>query len=159
MEAEQGDAIRDAEREEYSRLTGEVHTVDASRELIEALKARGHTVVLASSAKADDAETYIDLLDARGLADAWTTSADVESTKPSPDLVHAALSRVDADPRSAVMIGDTPWDVESARGAGVPTLAVMTGGFSDSELRDAGAVAVYESVAELCARLDETPLA
>ena len=56
------------------------------------------------------------------------------------------------------MVGDTPWDIEAARGAGVPTLAVVTGGFSEQELRDASAAAVFESVAELRDRLDETPL-
>jgi HAD superfamily hydrolase (TIGR01509 family) len=157
-EQERGDAIRDAEGEEYSRLIGEVRTMDASRELIEALKQRGHVVVLASSAKADEVDVYLDLLDARELADAWTTSADVEATKPEPDLVHAALERTDAEPSEAVMVGDTPWDVKAARGAGVETLAVMTGGFAEQELREAGAVAVFESVAELRERLDETAL-
>ena len=61
--------------------------MDGSRELIEQLKQRGHTVVLASSAKEDEVDHYLDLLDARELADAWTTSADVEATKPAPDLV------------------------------------------------------------------------
>ena len=91
---------------------------------------------------------------------AWTTSADVEQTKPAPDLVHAALERSGApDERPVIMVGDTPWDIEAAQAAGVSTLAVVTGGFSAQELREAGAWAVYESVAELEERLDETPLA
>lgn len=106
----------------------------------------------------DEVDAYLDLLGARDLADAWTTSADVESTKPAPDLVHAALSRVDGDPSDAVMVGDTPWDVKAAAGADIPTLAVVTGGFSDAELREAGAAMIYESVAELTRRLDESPL-
>jgi phosphoglycolate phosphatase-like HAD superfamily hydrolase len=115
-------------------------------------------VVLASSAKEDEVEAYLDLLDAREIADAWTTSADVESTKPAPDLVRAAMARLDSEPADAVMVGDTPWDVKAAAGAGVPTLTVVTGGFSEAELREAGAAAVYESVAELRDRLDETAL-
>ncbi len=158
VEARLGDDIRDAEGEEYSALIGEVRTMDGSRELIMSLKERGHVVVLASSAKQDEVEAYLDLLDARELADAWTTSADVESTKPAPDLVHAAVDRVDGDPGDAVMVGDTPWDVKAAAGAGVPTLAVMTGGFSQAELREAGAAIIYESVAELTARLDDSPV-
>jgi phosphoglycolate phosphatase-like HAD superfamily hydrolase len=106
----------------------------------------------------DEVDAYLDLLGARDIADAWTTSADVESTKPAPDLVHAALSRVDGDPSDAVMVGDTPWDVNAAAGADIPTLAVVTGGFSDAELREAGAAMIYESVAELTRRLDESPL-
>jgi HAD superfamily hydrolase (TIGR01509 family) len=158
VEERLGDDIRDAEGEHYAALIGEVRTMEGSRELIVALKDRGHAVVLASSAKEGEVEAYLDLLDARDLADAWTTSADVESTKPAPDLVHAAMSRVDSDPADAVMVGDTPWDVKAAAGAGVPTLAVMTGGFSDAELREAGAAMIYESVAELTERLDESPL-
>ncbi|HET8978352.1 MAG TPA: HAD family hydrolase [Solirubrobacteraceae bacterium] len=158
VENERGDAIRAAEKEEYARLVDEVKTMERSRELIEALTDRGHVVVLASSAKEDEVEIYLDLLDARELADAWTTSADVESTKPAPDLVHAAMKRVSADSGEAVMVGDTPWDVKAAAAADVGTLAVMTGGFSEQELREAGALAVFESVADLCQRLDETPL-
>jgi phosphoglycolate phosphatase-like HAD superfamily hydrolase len=115
--------------------------------------------VLASSAKDDEVEHYLDLLDARDLADAWTTSADVEATKPAPDLVSAALERAGGSNHEAAMVGDTPWDVEAAKKAGVETLAVLTGGFSVQELRDAGALDVFESVAELCGALDRTPLA
>jgi len=157
-EQERGDDIRDAEKELYFQLIEEVQPMEGSRELIEHLKRRGHAVVLASSAKADEVDHYLDLLDARELADAWTTSADVESTKPEPDLVSSALERVDATPDDAVMVGDTPWDIEAARRAGVPTLAVRTGGFATAELEDAGAAAVFESVVELCHRLDETQL-
>jgi HAD superfamily hydrolase (TIGR01509 family) len=153
-----GDQIRDAEKEAYGELIGEVRTMEGSRELIAALKDRGHAVVLASSAKEDEVDVYLDLLDARELADSWTTSADVEATKPEPDLVHAALERAGADPGDSIMIGDTPWDVKAALAADVRTLAVLTGGFSPEELREAGALEVYESVAELCERLDDTPL-
>ena len=158
-EEELGDDIRDTETKRYFELIEEVETMDGSRELIERLKERGHTVVLASSAKEDEVDHYLDLLDARDLADGWTTSADVEATKPAPDLVTAALHSVDGSTGEAVMIGDTPWDVKAADGAGVRTLAVLTGGFSAQELRDAGALDVFESVRELCEALDRTPLA
>ena len=153
-----GDEIRDSETKRYFDLIDEVETMDGSRELIERLKQRGHTVVLASSAKEDEVDHYLDLLDARELADAWTTSADVEATKPAPDLVTAALDRAGGSSDDAVMIGDTPWDVKAADGAGVQTLAVLTGGFSVHELREAGALDVFESVRELCEQLDRTPL-
>jgi HAD superfamily hydrolase (TIGR01509 family) len=133
--------------------------MEGSRELIVELRNRRHSVVLASSAKQDEVDHYLDLLDARELADAWTTSADVEATKPAPDLVNAALERVKGSASDAVMVGDTPWDVHAARGAGVDTIAVLTGGFGIEELRESGAVAVFESVAELRERLDRTPLA
>jgi HAD superfamily hydrolase (TIGR01509 family) len=158
IERELGDQIRDAEKQEYGKLIGEVRTMQRSRELIAELKDRGHVVVLASSAKEDEVDAYLDLLDARELADAWTTSADVEATKPAPDLVRSALKRVDATASDAVMVGDTPWDIEAAKRADVGTLAVVTGGFAEQELREAGAAGVFESVAELLERLDETPL-
>ncbi len=158
-EAASGEAIRAAEGEEYAKLIGEVRTMRRARELITTLIDAGHRVVLASSAKAQEVEHYVDLLDVREIVTAWTTSADVERTKPAPDLVHAALKRSGApDERPVVMIGDTPWDIEAAQKAGVGTLAVVTGGFSAQELREAGAWGVYESVEELEERLDETPL-
>jgi HAD superfamily hydrolase (TIGR01509 family) len=158
-ERELGDDIRETETKGYFELIEEVETMDGSRELIERLKERGHTVVLASSAKQDEVEHYLDLLKARDLADAWTTSADVEATKPAPDLVSAALERAGGSSDDAVMVGDTPWDVKAADGAGVGTLAVLTGGFSAQELREARALDVFESVRELCEGLDRTPLA
>ena len=157
VEERLGDDIRDAESELYRELIGEVAQLAGSRELIEELKARGHSVVLASSAKEEEVEHYLDLLDARELADAWTTSADVEATKPQPDLVQAALDKAGTD--AGVMVGDTTWDCEASKRAGVPAVTVLTGGFSAAELRDAGAVAVYQSIEELRGALDETPLA
>ena len=156
-EEEQGDDIRDAEKALYFELIDEVRPLAGSRELIEDLKDRGHSVVLASSAKADEVEHYLDLLDARQLADDWTTSADVEATKPEPDLVKAAMEK--AGDEDAVMVGDTTWDCEAAKRAGIQTIAVLTGGFSEAELRDAGAVAVFHSIEELREAFDDTPLA
>ena len=157
-EQEQGDDIRAAEKALYFQLIDEVETMEGSRELIERLKRSGHTVVLASSAKQDEVDHYLDLLDARELADAWTSSADVEATKPEPDLVKSALEKAGGRDGQAVMIGDTPWDIEAAKRADVPTLAVLTGGFGVDELREAGALDVFESVGELCTKLEQTPL-
>ena len=113
-------------------------------------------MVLASSAKEEEIEHYVDLLDVREIVDAWTTSADVEQTKPKPDLVNAALEKVGGRSDDALMIGDTVWDVEAAARAGVETLGVLTGGFSEQELRDAGAREVYTSVEELRQSLKQT---
>jgi HAD superfamily hydrolase (TIGR01549 family) len=157
MEEEKGDDIRDSEKGLYAELIGEVEPLDGARELIADLKERGHAVVLASSAKADEVDHYLDLLDARELADGWTTSADVEATKPEPDLVKAAVDK--AGGGDAVMVGDSTWDCEAAKRAGVPTVAVLTGGFSAAELEESGAVTVYESIDALRRSLDETPLA
>ncbi len=156
VEEREGDAIRDVETDRYLELIDEVQPLEGSRELIEDLKRRGSPVVLASSAKPDEVERYLDLLGARDLADAWTTSGDVERTKPEPDLVNSALEKVGGGP--AVMVGDSVYDCEAARNAGIETIAVLTGGFSDSELLKAGARIVFASIAELRERLSWTPL-
>ena len=156
FEAEHGDAVREAEGERYMELIDEVEPFEGARGLIEDLKQRGHTVVLASSAKPQEVEHYLDLLDARDLADDWTHSGDVEETKPAPDLVRTALDKVGGG--DAVMVGDTPWDVKAAAATDVPTVAVLTGGFSEAELRDAGAIAVFRDIEELRAGLASTPL-
>ena len=157
LDKEKGDDIRAARDEIYTGgLIDEVAALEGAHELIAELKDRGLQVVLASSSPRDELERYLDLLDARKLADAWTTKDDVEATKPEPDLILAALEK--AQTESAVMVGDTPWDVEAASKAGVETLCVITGGWSKQELREAGAIAVFESVDELRQRLEETPL-
>jgi HAD superfamily hydrolase (TIGR01509 family) len=153
-----GEDIRSAEGELYFEMIEEVEPMSGSRDLIEELNRRGHTVVLASSAKPKEVEHYLDLLDARKLAAGWTTSGDVEETKPAPDLVKSALAQVGGSAQDAVMVGDTPWDVKAAARAGVSTLAVLTGGFAMEELKESGAAAVFESVGQLRDGLDETAL-
>jgi HAD superfamily hydrolase (TIGR01509 family) len=156
FDAEHGDDVRAAEKVLYMALIEEVRPFADARALLEHLKAQGHALVLASSAKPDEVEHYLDLLDARDLADDWTHSGDVERTKPEPDLVAAAVEKAGGGP--AVMVGDSTWDCEAAKRAGLPTVAVLTGGFSDEELRDAGAECVFPSLGELLANLSDTPL-
>jgi HAD superfamily hydrolase (TIGR01509 family) len=153
---EHGVSLRNAEKSAYSDLIGEVAPLAGARELIVELKERGHTVILASSAKADEAEHYVDLLVVRDLVDGWTTSADVEKTKPEPDIVLAALEK--AGGGDAVMVGDSTWDCEAAKRAKIKSIGLLSGGFSDKELLEAGASKVYESIVELRTDLDSTPL-
>ena len=114
VEERLGDSIRDAESDLYRELIGEVQVMEGSRRLIEDLKEADNAVVLASSAKEWEVKHYLGLLDAAEIVDAWTTSDDVERTKPEPDLVNAALDKVDGRPEDALLIGDTVWDVEAA---------------------------------------------
>ena len=125
-------------------LIHEVRPLPGARDLVEGLKEAGHRVVLASSAKQDEIDHYLDLLDVRGLADDWTSSADVEQTKPHPDLVKTALDKVGGG--DAVMVGDSVWDCEAAARASIDMVAVRTGGFGADELRDAGAAEVFDSL-------------
>ena len=156
VEERLGDAIRETEGERYGELIDEVLPFEGARDLIVELRERGHKPVLASSAKQHDTEHYIELLEAGELIESYTTSADVEQTKPHPDLVATAMRK--AGELSAVMVGDSTWDVEAASRAGIKTVAVLTGGFSEAELRSAGAVDVFESLDDLRESLDSTPL-
>jgi HAD superfamily hydrolase (TIGR01509 family) len=156
VEERLGDAIRESESRLYGELIDEIVPFDGARELIIELRERGHASVLASSAKEHETEHYIELLDAGELIEDYTTSADVARTKPEPDLVVTAMRK--AGELSAVMVYDSVWDVEAAGRAGLKTIAVLTGGFSEAELRSAGAVDVFESLVDLRERLDSTPL-
>jgi HAD superfamily hydrolase (TIGR01549 family) len=149
-------AIEETRGSEYEQLLDEVEALDGAHELIVDLKERGLAVVLASSSPKDELAHYLDLLDAHDLADGWTTKDDVEATKPDPDLVHAALEK--AGGGEVVLVGDTRWDVEAAAKVGVPTICLITGGWSRQELEDAGAAAVFDSVEELRRNLEKTPL-
>ncbi|WP_380158882.1 HAD family hydrolase [Kineococcus sp. R86509] len=151
-----GDAARDAWTEEYEPMSGEVQPFDGARDLLVELRRRGWKVVLASSGQQDQVEGYLDLMGARDFVDGWTTSQDAESTKPAPDLFHAALQRVGGS--SGVVLGDSTWDFEAAGNAGMTAVAVRTGGFSSEELTTAGAVAVFDSLRDLLEGLDGTPL-
>src|SRR5690242_4919778 len=159
LEQRLGDEARTRQTEEVDKLLGEMSVLPGARELLLAVKERGHPLVLASSGKEHHVEAFLDLLDARDIADAWTSSADVESSKPAPDLLHTALKKLGApEDADSVMVGDSVWDVEAAKNAGMPALVVRSGGFGDDELREAGAVAIFDTPADLTAALDHTPL-
>ena len=156
FDAEHGDDVRAAEKVLYMALIHEVQPLDEAPELVADL-ARDREVVLASSAKPDEVGHYLDLLGARERITAWTDSGDVDRTKPQPDLVHAAIEKAGGGP--AVMVGDSTWDCEAAGRAGIETVAVLTGGFSEAELRDAGASPVFRSLHDLRTGIRSTPLA
>jgi HAD superfamily hydrolase (TIGR01509 family) len=156
FERAHGAEVRALEGDLYMELIDEVRPLAGARELLEELKRRDHALVLASSAKEHEVDHYLDLLGARELADGWTTSADVERTKPEPDLVAAAIEK--AGGGKAVMVGDSTWDCKAAERAGIATIGVLTGGFSREELREAGAACVFERIEDLLSELDETPM-
>ena len=156
VEERLGDDIREAEGGIYMSMIDEVVAFEGATELIAELSDVAGAVILASSAKEHEVDHYLDLLDAREIATDWTTSADVDATKPEPDLVKAAMEK--AGTGSALMVGDTVWDCEAAGRAGIQAVAVLTGGFAASELREAGAVEVFRGIAELRERLGELPV-
>lgn len=154
FDAEHGDEVRLVEHALFEQMIAEVQPFEGAHELIEDLKSLGCKVVLASSAKPVDIAHFMDLLDARELADGWTDSSMVEHTKPAPDLVKAALDLVGGGP--GVMVGDSTWDVAAAKKLKVPTICVRTGGFGVDELRESGATEVFESIVELREGLSKT---
>ena len=155
-----GDQARERWVEEADPLMEEIAVLPGARELLVTLRERGHRVVLASSGKPQHVDHFLDLLGVRDLAEAWTSSEDVESTKPAPDLLHVALEKI-GEPADApsVVVGDSVYDVEAAKNAGMPAIVVRSGGFGDDELRDAGAVGIYDTPADLTAELAATALA
>jgi HAD superfamily hydrolase (TIGR01549 family) len=152
VEQRLGDAIRDSERERYAELIDEVSPLPGARDLLAGLRNLGYRVVLASSAKRDEAEHYVGLLEADELVEAWTTSADVDRTKPHPDLIATAAERLEGASHLLV-IGDTTWDAIAAARAGVPSIGLLSGGFGATELYEAGCAAVYADAAELTTHL------
>jgi HAD superfamily hydrolase (TIGR01549 family) len=152
-----GDDLREAHSEEFEPMRDECQPLDGAHDLLVELKRRGKTVVLASSASEDDLDFFLGRLDAKEHLDGWTSKDDVERTKPHPDAIDAALEK--AGTRDAVMVGDSRWDIEAAANAGLETVCVITGGWSEQELRDHGAAAVFDSIPHLLEHLDETPLA
>jgi HAD superfamily hydrolase (TIGR01549 family) len=155
-----GEQARDRWVDEFDRLIDEIAPLPGARDFVAALAERGHRVVLASSGKPQHVDHFLDLLDVRDLSQAWTASEDVESTKPAPDLLQVALKKI-GEPvdTPSVVVGDSVYDVEAAKNAGMPAIVVRSGGFGDDELRDAGAVAIYDTPADLTAALDDTDLA
>ena len=131
-----------------------------AHELLRHTSDRGQKVILASSASKEELDHYINLLNASDLVDAGTSSDDVENTKPAPDIFSTALKKVGGiEPEEAIVVGDTPYDVEAAAKCGVAAVGLLSGGFPEEALRSAGAVAIYADVAALLAGYDQSPLA
>ena len=127
------------------------------RELFQALQRRGLRLALASSSKKDELEIYQRIAGIDDLIDGETSADDAERSKPHPDIFDAALRKL-GKPKRALAIGDTPWDAISARRAGLRTIGMLCGGFSEDDLLRAGCVAIYRDPADLLDRLDRSPL-
>ena len=134
-----------------------LHAFPKARELLMKIRDAGFALAIATSAKKEELEPFLRLANVLDLIEGATSSADAESSKPDPDIVQAALRKLDLDPGRALMIGDTPYDIEAASRAGMGTIAFRSGGRSDHDL--AGALAIYDGPADLLARFDASPLA
>jgi HAD superfamily hydrolase (TIGR01509 family) len=153
-----GERAHDEHRRRYRETFGHLRRFEEAAELLRAV-ARQAVVVLATSANEEEVSALRRALDAEDAITAVTGGDDVGAAKPDPDVVAVALEKAAVPPDRAVFVGDTVWDVEAAGKAGLPCVAVLTGGICREALRDAGAVAVYADVAELLAAIDDSPLA
>lgn len=129
-----------------------------ARAILARVKESGRKVVLASSAKRDEIDHYIALLDAEDLVDAVISADDVEASKPEPDIFGAALGHAGVEADAAIVVGDTIYDIEAARRAGIMAIGLTAGPFDRRQLRDAGAIAVFADVADLLAGFERSPL-
>ncbi|MBN9182931.1 MAG: HAD family hydrolase [Microbacterium sp.] len=156
------DALQQRAKDEHARLYADMadrlRPISGARDLLRELSRRGLTVVLATSAPQEELDALLAVLDLDEPVDAVTSAEDVDDAKPAPDIVGRALEKAGTAASEAIMVGDAVWDIESAGRAGVTAVAVLTGGSSADQLRDAGAVAVYDDVASLLAQLDASPL-
>ena len=150
------DAMRAAHGALYATYWARQRPLPKAAELLRACKKHGLRVVLASSADAREFAALRAALDADDAIDDATSSADVERSKPAPDLVRVALDKARVPPAAAVFVGDTTWDVAACRQAGVPCIGLLSGGISRGELLGAGAAEVYSDPAELLAALPES---
>jgi HAD superfamily hydrolase (TIGR01509 family) len=155
-----GEAISDAR----SRIYKEHHAIKVKpfpdvAALFQRAREDGWKIVLATSGEPEEVEPHIDKLGVRDLVDVVTTATDAEHSKPDPDIFAAALTKVGAEAADAIVVGDSPYDIQAAAKLGLRTIAVRSGGFDDRVLMEAGAVAIYDNPADLFARYADSLLA
>ena len=151
--------LKDLHSRYYEDLAPYLTPLPGARELMEAVHQLGITVVLATSAPENELKLLRTVLDCDHLVSAVTSSEDVDTAKPEPDIVNVALQRANVVAAHAVFVGDTVWDVEACVRAGVDSIGVLSGGVSRGELEKAGAQRVFENAVDLCQHLDDTPIA
>lgn len=157
---ENGDGKAIAERRKTifkERYAATLKPAPGARELVLALRERGLRLIIASSAQSDELDQLLEAAQVADLIELATTASDAEESKPAPDIVGAALEKSGLRAEQALMLGDTPFDVESATSCGVGVIAVRCGGFSDAQL--SGALAIYDDPADLLAQMNDSPLA
>ena len=156
---EERDGLSDLHAKYYKPYKSDLHAFPNAAELLAAVDRRGAQVVLATSSSEEDLD---ELLAARGpgdgVIDEIVHGDMVGSSKPAPDIFAVALERLGLDPEQTLVVGDTRWDIQAAAACGLEVVTVLTGGSTRRDLDDAGAVAIYEDVAELLEHLDESPL-
>jgi HAD superfamily hydrolase (TIGR01509 family) len=155
----QSPAATTARPRRYSELTGDIRAFPGSRRLLRQIHDLGLAVVLATSAPAEELAQLREVLKADDAIDQQTTADDVTHSKPDPEVFITAMENASIDPRRAIAIGDSVWDIRAARSAGIACITVETGGFSQHELSEEGSARVYRDVSELHSQLFTSPIA
>ena len=150
--------VADAHSDFYGQWKHQLMAFPGAADLLRTTKKAGLSVVLATSASEAEAEHLTAAIDADDAIDVVTTKGDADASKPDPDIVQSALDKAELRPDDALFVGDTVWDVQAAGRAGLRCVCVLSGGISEAELRDAGAIAVYRDVAHLLSDFDDSPL-
>ncbi|MEB3278348.1 MAG: HAD family phosphatase [Lyngbya sp.] len=155
-----GEKISDYRKEYYQKnLLDKIKPFPKVRELFERVKADGTQIVLASSARPKTVEHYQELLGIKDLINGVTSRGDVEQAKPNPDIFIAALNHLEnVSKESVIVVGDSPYDAQAAEKISLSTVGVLSGGFSEDVLKEAGCIAIYKDPADLLDRYEESPL-
>ncbi|KOP23078.1 hydrolase [Hapalosiphon sp. MRB220] len=152
-----GKAIAQRRREMFlNQYAPKLSPANGSRKLVQHMQQNGLRLIVASSATNQEMEVLLKAAEVDDLLTETTTSSDAEVSKPSPDIVEAALNKLNIDPNEVLMLGDTPYDIKSANTAGVGVIALRCGGFDDAALE--GAKAIYNDPADLLAHYADSPL-
>jgi HAD superfamily hydrolase (TIGR01549 family) len=130
------------------------------RELFQTILDHGQKLAIASSARGDELKTYERIAQVEDLIHAETSSADAERSKPHPDIFAAALDRLGKNISSGevIVVGDSPYDAEAAKKCGLRTVGVLSGGFPEESLREAGCIAIYRGPTDLLRQYEDSPL-
>lgn len=139
-----------------NKFSSQVFPTKGSRDLVKKMQADGLHLIIASSATEEEMNVLLKAAQVDDLITEFTTSSEAEESKPEPDLVEVALSKAELQPDRAIMLGDTPYDIESAGKAGVGVIAFRTGGFSDEQLQ--GAIAIYDDPSDLLHHYETSPI-
>jgi HAD superfamily hydrolase (TIGR01549 family) len=157
---EEREGYSDLHAKYYKAFRNDLHAFPEAPDLLAEVAGRGVQVVLATSSKEEDLDKLLEALGAEEDVIAEIVHGDmVSSSKPAPDIFAVALEHLGLEPEQTMVVGDTRWDIEAAAKIGLDVVTVLTGGWTRQDLTDAGAVAIYEDVAELLANLDDSPLA
>jgi HAD superfamily hydrolase (TIGR01509 family) len=150
--------LKDLHSKYYQETASLLRPLPGARELLEAVDKLGLQVILATSAPDDELSLLREVLASDDLVSAVTSSNDVDTAKPEPDIVQVALDRAGVDAANAIFVGDTVWDIEACKRAGLPTIALLSGGVSRDELETAGAQGVFDNPRDLCEHLHSTAI-